>query len=123
MGRPTRQEQARAILERRARTLASQSIGRRATSTADFEEAFNLEMMDLYAEIPDKEALLSHGRNIVGPRDGLYILDDGDSFRIYLQEKGETYEGHRGVDFETARSIVINLVIQLDGLPFTPPGI
>ncbi|GBE25092.1 hypothetical protein BMS3Bbin02_01377 [bacterium BMS3Bbin02] len=123
MDRPTRQEQARAILERRARKLASQSIGRRATSTADFEEAFNLEMMDLYAEIPDKETLLGLGRNLVGPHDGLYILDDGDSFRIYLQEKGETYQGFKGADFETARSIVIDLVIQLDGLPFTPPGI
>jgi hypothetical protein len=120
---PTRQEQARAILERRARGLASRAIGRRATSTADFEEAFNLEMMDLHAEIPDKRALLDLGRNIVGPRDGLYILDDGDTFRVYIQEKGETYEGHRGADFETARSIVIGLLIQLDGLPFTPPGI
>jgi len=121
--RPTRQEQARAILERQARRLASQSLGRRATSTADFEEAFNLEMMDLHAEIPDRAALLDLGRNIVGPRDGIYILDDGDTFRVYLQEKGETYQGYRGVDFETARSIVINLVIQLDGLPFTPPGV
>jgi len=117
--RPTRQEQARAILERQARRLASQSLGRRATSTADFEEAFNLEMMDLHAEIPDKMALLRLGTNLVG----LYILDDGESFRVYLQEKGETYQGYRGLDFETARSVVIDLIIQLDGLPFTPPGI
>lgn len=123
MDRPTRQEQARAILERQARSLASQSLGRRATSTADFEEAFNLEMMDLHAEIPDKMALLRLGTNLVGPRDGLYILDDGESFRVYLQEKGETYQGYRGLDFETARSVVIDLIIQLDGLPFTPPGI
>lgn len=123
MQQPTRQEQAQAILERRARRVASQALGRRAVTAADFAEAFTLEMMDLQAEIPDKAALLALGQNIVGPRDGIYVLDDGETFRVYLQERGETYEGSGRVDFETARNKVIALLIQLDGLPFTPPGI
>lgn len=123
MQQPTRQEQAQAILERRARRVASVALGRRAVTAADFEEAFTLEMMDLQAEIPDKAALLALGRNIVGPRDGIYVLDDGHTFRVYLQERGETYEASGRVDFDAARNKVISLLIQLDGLPFTPPGI
>ena len=122
MNRPTRQEQARAILERRAARVASTILQRRATSQADFLEAFNLERIDLISEIPDREALLALGRNIVGPRDDLYILDDGDSFRVYLQERGETYSQVVGASFDQARDAVIDRVITLQGLPFTPPG-
>ena len=122
MTRPTRQEQAQAILERRAWRLASQVLGRRATNAADFHEAFNLERIDLIAEIPNPEALLALGRNIVGPRDGLYVLDDGGSYRVYNQEKGEVYYEVRGASFEQARDAAIDRLIQLGGIPFSPEG-
>jgi hypothetical protein len=121
MTRPTRQDQARAILERRAWKLASQTLGRRATNAADFNEAFNLERIDLIAEIPGPEALLALGRNVVGPRDGLYVLDDGGSYRVYLQEKGETYNEMRG-SFEEAREAAIDRIVQLGGIPWEVPG-
>ncbi len=121
MQRPTRQEQARAILELRAWKLASQVLGRRATNAADFADAFNLERIDLLAEIPDVAALMRLGRNVVGPRDGLYVLDDGGTYRVYLQEKGETYYETSG-DFETARDAAIDRLVQLGGLPFEIPG-
>ncbi len=121
MTRPTRQEQARAILERRAWKLASRVLGRRATNAADFAEAFNLERIDLIAEIPTPEAMLALGRNVVGPRDGLYVLDDGGSFRVYIQERGESYYEVRG-PFEDARDAVIDRLIQLGGIPFAPQG-
>lgn len=122
MERPTRQEQAQAILTLGAQRMASRILGRRATGAADFEEAFNLEWIDLIAEIPDPESMMALGRNIVGPKDGLYILRNGDSFRVYLQEKGEDYFEVTGAGFEEARDIVIHRLIQLQGLPFTPPG-
>jgi hypothetical protein len=123
MDRPTRQEQAAAILDRRARQLASQILGRRANNQTDFIEAFNLERIDLLAEIADAEALLRLGHNRVGPRNGLYVLvDDDGTFRCYLQERGVSSEERRGMDFETARSHVIDLVIQMQGLPYSPPG-
>ena len=103
--------------------MASQILGRRATGVADFEEAFNLEWVDLTSEIPDTKSLLALGRNIVGPKDGLYILDDGDSFRVYIQEKGEDTYPVIGVGFEEARDAAIHRLIQLQGMPFTPPGI
>jgi hypothetical protein len=120
--RPTRQEQAQAILHRRAWQLASQVLERRATSAADFHEAFNLERIDLVSEIPNPAALLSLGRNVVGPRDGLYVIDDGDSYRVYVQEKGEMYYEVAGATFDEAREAVIDRLIQLNGIPFTPEG-
>ena len=104
--------------------MASRVLGRRATGAADFAEAFNLEWIDLISEIPDGETLLALGRNIVGPKDGLYILRDGDRFRVYVQEKGaeDQYE-LTGARFDEARDEVIHRLIQLQGLPFTPPGI
>lgn len=122
MDRPTRQEQAQAILRLRAWQLASQVLGRRATSAADFAEAFNLERIDLVAEIPTAEALLALGRNVVGPRDGLYVLDEEDGYRVYLQEKGESFDEVAGVDFEEAREAVIDRLLMLGGVPFAPPG-
>ncbi|MCP3995364.1 MAG: hypothetical protein GY722_09900 [bacterium] len=123
MDRPTRQEQAEAILGLKAQRMASRVLGRRATGAADFEEAFNLEWIDLISEIPDDETLLALGRNIVGPKDGLYILRDGDRFRVYVQEKGaeDQYE-LTGARFDEARDEAIHRLIQLQGLPFTPPG-
>ena len=122
MIRPTRQEQARAILERRGARVASQILQRRATNEADFREAFTLERIDLISEIPDTEALLSLGRNIVGPRDDLYILDDGGHYRVYLQERGETHSEVVGATFDEARNAAIDRIIMLQGLPFTPAG-
>ena len=122
MDRPTRQEQAQAILTLKAQRMASQILGRRATGAADFEEAFNLEWVDLISEIPTAEAMMALGRNIVGPRDGLYILRYGDKFRVYLQEKGEDFYEIEGAGFDEARDAVIHRLIQLQGLPFTPPG-
>lgn len=121
MTRPTRHEQARAILERRAWKLASQVLGRRAVNASDFAEAFNLERIDILTEIPTPAAMLALGRNVVGPRDGLYVLDDGGSYRTYLQEKGETYYEVRG-SFEEVRDAVIDRVIQIDGIPIDVPG-
>jgi hypothetical protein len=122
MDRPTRQQQAQAILTQKAQRMASQILGRRATGANDFAEAFNLEWVDLISEIPDADAMMALGRNIVGPRDGLYVLRDGAGFRIYLQEKGEDFYEVTGVDFERARDEVIHRLIQLQGLPFIPPG-
>jgi hypothetical protein len=122
MDRPTRKEQAQAILTLRGQRLASEILGRRASSAADFGEAFNLERIDLLAEIPDGDAMLALGRNIVGPRDGLYVLDDGGSYRVYIQERGTSMDVVAGADFDTARDAVIERLMVLGGLPFRPPG-
>ncbi|MCP4304030.1 MAG: hypothetical protein GY926_14025 [bacterium] len=122
MDRPTRQEQAQAIIGLKAQRMASQILGRRASGRADFEDAFNLEWVDIITEIPDSDALLVLGRNIVGPKDGLYILRDGATYRVYLQEKGENLLQVRGADFDEARDAAIHRLIQLQGLPFVPPG-
>ncbi len=122
MTRPTRQEQARAILDRRAWKVASQILGRRARNVTDFEEAFNLERIDLVAEIPTPEAMFALGRNVVGPRDGLYVLDEPGGYRVYLQERGEEYGAISGAGFDEARDAVIDALIKLDGIPFDPPG-
>lgn len=122
MNLPTRQEQAQAILHLKGAQLASRILGRRATSAADFAEAFNLERIDLIAEIPNPAALLALGKNIVGPRDGLYVLDDGGTYRVYLQEKGEAFSEVAGASFDQARDAVIDRLLQLGGLPFRPQG-
>jgi hypothetical protein len=119
--RPTRHEQAIAILKLRGHRLASEILGRRATNAADFSEAFNVERIDLIAAIPDEEALLRLGRNIVGPRDGLYILLADGTYRVYTQEKGEAREEIRG-EFDAARDAAIDALLQLGGLPYVPAG-
>lgn len=123
MTRPTRQEQAAAILDRKARQLASRVLGRRADNRVDFAEAFNLERIDLLTEIGDADRLLGLGRNRVGPQNGLYVLlDDDGTYRCYLQEHGVSTHGRRGMSFGKAREYVIDLVIEVQGLPFTPEG-
>lgn len=122
MERPTRQAQAQAILTLKAQAMASRILGRRASGATDFEEAFNLEWVDLISEIPDQNSMMALGHNIVGPKDGLYILNDGGTFRVFLQEKGEDFYVVAGVDFEEARDAAIQRLIQLQGLPFIPPG-
>lgn len=122
MDRLTRQEQAQAILGLKAQRVASRVLGRRVTNATDYEEAFNLEWIDLISEIPTPEALLALGRNIVGPKDGLYVLRDGDRFRVYLQEHGISRYEVAQADFDKARDAVIHRLIQLQGMPYTPPG-
>ncbi len=123
MERPTRQEQATAILDRKARELASRILGRRANNQADFAEAFNLERIDLLTEIGDTGTLLRLGRNRVGPQNGLYVLQDDDgTFRCYLQERGVSTDERRGMSFDEARDHVVDLVIRMQGLPYAPPG-
>jgi hypothetical protein len=122
MDRPTRREQARAILDLRGHRLAAEILQRRPVSQADYEEAFNLERIDLVAEISGPEALLGLGHNRVGPRDGLYILDDGGSYRVYIQERGIEMHAVAGIGFGEARDAVIDRIIMLQGLPFQPPG-
>jgi hypothetical protein len=122
MNRPTRQEQARAILDRRGHRMAAEILGRRPQSSADYAVAFNLEWVDLISEIPNAESLIALGHNRTGPRDGLYILDDDGSYRVYVQERGIAFRALVGVGFEEARDAVIEHLIMLQGLPYRPPG-
>jgi hypothetical protein len=119
MNRPTRQEQAQAILHRKARKMASSVLGRRATTAADFSDAFTLERVDMISEIPDRETLLDLGINRVGPRDGLYILDDGTGYRVYVQERGIPLRDRRNLQFDDARTAVIDELVLLNGIPFS----
>lgn len=119
MDRATRQEQAQAILKRRARKLASQILGHRATTAADFADAFTLERVDIVSEIPDSETLLSLGITRVGPRDGLYIFETGGRFRVYLQERGIPQRERSGLSFDEARDAVIDELVMLNGIPFS----
>ena len=122
MDRPTRHEQARAILERRGHRVAAEILGRRPNSAADYEEAFNIERIDLISEIPGSAELLALGSNRAGPKDGLYVLDDDGTFRVYVQERGIAMHTIIGASFDEARDAVIDHLIMLQGLPFTPPG-
>lgn len=122
MTRPTRQEQAEAILQLKAGRFASKVLGRHARTADDFREAFNLELVDLISAIPTPEVMLGLGANRVGPKDGLYVLDDGGTYRVYTQERGETHYAHRDLDFDRARTAVIEQLVRMNGIPFTPPG-
>ena len=119
MNRPTRQEQAQAILHRRARKMASSVLGRRATTAADFSEAFTLERVDIVSEIPDADSMLSLGLNRVGPRDGLYVLEGDNGYRIYVQERGVPLRERRDLSFDEARTTVIDELVLLNGIPFS----
>lgn len=119
MNRPTRQEQAQAILQRKARRLASRILGHRATTAADFAEAFTLERVDIISEVPDREALLALGLNRVGPRDGIYVLEDADAFRVYSQERGIPVRERSDLSFDGARDAVIDELVLLNGIPFS----
>ena len=119
MNRPTRQEQAQAILQRKARKMASSVLGRRATTAADFSDAFTLERVDIISEIPDHEILLALGLSRVGPRDGLYILEDKNGYRVYVQERGIPLRERHNLPFDEARSAVIDELVLLNGIPFS----
>lgn len=99
--------------------MASAVLGRRATTADDFAAAFNLEQVDIVSEIPDRETLLALGLGRVGPRDGLYILEDGDGFRVYLQERGMPMREDSGLTFDEARDKVIDELVLLNGIPFS----
>jgi len=114
----TRQEQAQAIIDQRARRMASQMLGRQATTGSDFREALTVERIDLIAEIPDANALLSLSRNVAGPKNGLYILDRPDGYTVYQQHNGEPYEVFEGLDFESARDAAVDCLVMLNGIPF-----
>jgi len=121
----TRQEQARAILDQRARNMASEILGRRATTGSDFRDALSVERIDLVSEIPDADALRSLGRPVAGPKNGLYVIDqnsdeDGTSrFTVYQQHNGEPYEVFTDLDFDAARHAAIDCLVMLNGIPFT----
>lgn len=102
--------------------MAAEILGRRPVGAADYETAFNLERIDLISEIPGPTALLALGRNVTGPRDGLYILDDGGSYRVYLQERGIEMHALARATFDEARDAVVDRLIMVQGLPFVPEG-
>jgi hypothetical protein len=114
----TREEQAQAIIDQRARHMASQMLGRQATTGADFAEALTLERIDLIAKIPDDAALRSLGRTIAGPRNGLYVLSHPDGYMVYQQHNGEPYEVFEHLDFNAARDAAIDCLMMLNGIPF-----
>jgi hypothetical protein len=114
----TRQEQAEAIIEQRAATMASQILARRATTGADFAEALTVERIDIVAQIPDPSALLALGRNHAGPKNGLYVLDHAAHYTVYQQHNGEPYEVFDSLDFDGARDAAIDCLVQLNGIPF-----
>lgn len=114
----TRQEQAEAIINRGARKMASKMLGRQATTGADFAEALTVERIDLVAEIPDKDALMALGRNISGPKNGLYVLDRPAGFTVYQQHNGEPYELFTRLTFDEARDAAIDCLVMMNGIPF-----
>jgi hypothetical protein len=119
MDRPTRQEQAQAILRFKVRAMASRMLGRRAATATDFAEALTVERIDILAEIPDRAALLALGRNVAGPTDGLYVIDDGDTFRVYTQESGIPRHPEAGLSFDEARDAAIERLVLLNGIPWS----
>lgn len=114
----TRHEQARAIIEQRARKLASRMLGRQATTAADFREALTVERIDLISEIPDGGTLMGLGRNVAGPKNGLYILERPDGYTVYHQHNGEPYEVFSGCTFDEARDRAIDSLVMLNGIPY-----
>lgn len=114
----TRQEQAQAILEQRARIIASRMLGRQATTGADFRQALSLERIDLIAEIPDEASLVALGRNVPGPKNGLYILGRPEGYTVYQQHNGEPYEVFEALSFSQARDVAIDCLVMLNGIPY-----
>lgn len=77
-----------------------------------------MERIDVVAEIPDHATLMGLGRNIAGPRDGLYVLDRGTTYTVYLQHDGEPYQTFDDLDFDAAREVTIDCLVTLNGIPF-----
>jgi hypothetical protein len=114
----TRQEQARAIIAGKAREMASEMLGRRATRGSDFSEALTVERIDLLAEIRDHEELMALGRTHAGPRNGLYVLFRSGSYTVYQQHDGVPYEVFADLDFDGARDAAIDCLVMMNGIPF-----
>lgn len=114
----TRQDQARAIIDQKARRMASRMLGRQATTGSDFRTALTVERIDIVAEIPDSDALMALGRNHAGPKNGLYILDHPDGYTVYQQHNGQPYEVFPRLDFDAARDAAIDCLVMLNGIPF-----
>jgi len=93
-------------------------LGRQATTGSDFAEALTLERIDLTAEIPDREHLMSIGRNIAGPKNGLYVLEKPGGFTVYQQHNGEPYELFENLTFDQARDAAIDCLVMMNGIPF-----
>jgi len=93
-------------------------LGRQATTGSDFAEALTLERIDLIAEIPDRERLLGIGRNIAGPKNGLYVIDKPGGFTVYQQHDGEPYELFENLTFDQARDAAIGCLVMMNGIPF-----
>lgn len=114
----TRQEQAQAILEQKARPMASTMLGYHATTGKDFAQALTVERIDILSEIPDAEALMELGFTVPGPKNGLYILDRGDGYTVYQQHNGEPYEIFDDLNFDQARNAAIDCIVMMNGIPF-----
>jgi hypothetical protein len=99
--------------------MASTVLGRRATTAADFADAFTLERVDIISEIRDDETLKGLALGRVGPRDGLYVLDAPDGYRVYVQEGGVPLRERSGLSFDEARDVVIDELVLLNGIPFS----
>lgn len=114
----TRQEQARAIIEGKARRTASVMLGRQATTGADFREALTVERIDLVSEIPTEAALKALGRGVAGPKNGLYVIERPTGYTVYQQHGGEPYEVFADLDFDKARDAAIDCIVMMNGIPF-----
>jgi len=103
--------------------MAARILGRRPVGSDDYAAAFNVERIDLMAEVPDASALQALGRPRAGPKDGLYIVEDSPGrYRVYLQEHGIAMDPLEDLDFDAARDAAIKLIIWAQGLPYDPPG-
>ena len=100
--------------------MASRLLGRSAVTGADFAAAFTLERIDLVAEIRTAEDLVRLGHQRVGPKDGLYVIEQPDGFRVYVQEQGVPLRERSGLGFEEAREAVIDHLVVLNGIPWKP---
>ncbi len=114
----TRQEQAQAIIAGKVREMASEMLGRRATSGSDFSNALTVERIDLVSEIPDHDSLVSIGRTHPGPKNGLYVLYRDGSYTVYQQHDGVPYEVFTDLDFDGARDAAIDCMVMINGIPF-----
>lgn len=93
-------------------------LGRQATTGSDFAEALTLERIDLIAEIPNRDRLLAMGRNIAGPKNGLYVIERPDGLTVYQQHNGEPFELFERLTFDQARDAAIDCLVMMNGIPF-----
>ena len=114
----TRQEQAQAIIAGKARDMASEMLGRRATTGSDFSEALTVERIDLLAEIPDHDTLIGLGRTHPGPKNSLYILQRDGGYTVYQQHAGVPFEVFANLDFDKACGAAIDCLVMMNGIPF-----